>query len=68
MAKPNGDDGSRTEEAVSLAREAVDAAKQGDADEAKFLADAARELDGDAAGKVIKQSGTGKTIEQGDAG
>ena len=45
---------SRVEEAKNLAEEAVEATRQGDGEEGKFLADAAKALDKDAAAEVLK--------------
>ena len=50
MADKNG---SRTGEAKNLAKDAVEAARQGDDEEGKFLADAAKALDKDAAAEVL---------------
>ncbi len=44
---------SRADEAKNLANEAIEAIQQDDADEGKFLADAARALDKDAAAEVL---------------
>ena len=44
---------SRADEAKNLANDAVDATRQGDKEEGKFLADAARALDKDAAAQVL---------------
>ncbi len=58
--KTGGGEVSRAEEAQNLAKEAVDAIKQGDKEEGEFLADAAKELDGAAADKILKESGKQK--------
>ena len=42
-------------EAKDLAADAVEAKKEGDVEESKFLADAARELDPKAADEVLKK-------------
>ena len=44
---------SRAEEAKNLAKDAVEATRQGDAEEGKLLANATKALDKDAAGEVL---------------
>ena len=51
---------SRAEEAKNLAKDAVEATEQGDGEEGKFLADAAKALDKDAATAVLKQGNASK--------
>ena len=54
-------DVSRAEEAKNLAKEAVEATKQGDKDEGAFLADAAKALDKGAATGVLTGKDAAKT-------
>ena len=51
---------SRADEAKNLAKEAVEAAEQGDGEEGKFLADAAKALDKYAAAAVLKDGDASK--------
>ena len=44
---------SRADEAKNLAEDAVEATRQGDREEGKFLADAAKALDEEAAAEVL---------------
>ena len=52
---------SRAEEAKNLAEDAVEATRQGDAEEGKFLANAAKALDKDAAVEVLAGEGLPKS-------
>ena len=47
---------SRAEEAKNLAKDAVEATEHGDGEEGKFLADAAKALDRNAAAEVLKDA------------
>ena len=60
MSGKTGGDVSRSDEAQNLAKEAVDAIKQGDKEEGEFLADAAKELDPAAADRILKEGGKQK--------
>ena len=51
---------SRAEEAKNLAKDAVEATEHGDGEEGRFLADAAKALDKDAAAAVLKDGGAAK--------
>ncbi len=52
---------SREEEARNLAREALEAKQQGDREESRFLADAAKALDEDAATEILSGKDSDKS-------
>lgn len=59
----HGVDEDKATEAKNLAKEGLEAIQQGDKDEGKFLIDAAKDLDKEAAGEVLKEKpakGSGK--------